>query len=185
MAGRRNVKLRRGLLLRQLVRSTCPTARRASVATTKVSKNRIHVSNASSLRQCPPVADEDPEYIRTTSMMDDCNARALTPLRKSSIAVLSARVSRPVRGEPGRVGRRRETRRTTRKVSCDRALESSRPSAFGPITRKVQIMSLLRKVHRPNMLRNGLRRVGVPRQQFEWTVPESARKESLVETRRT
>src|SRR5262249_49094090 len=56
-----------------------------------VSKNRIHGSNASSLRQCPRVADEDPENIRTTSMMDDCNARALTPLRKSSIGVLSPR----------------------------------------------------------------------------------------------
>src|SRR6516164_10186924 len=38
---------------------------------------------------CQPVAVEIREAIRTTSMMDDCNARALTPAKKSSIAVLS------------------------------------------------------------------------------------------------
>ena len=91
MACRGIVKLRRGLLLWPLVGPTRATAWRASVASTEVSKNRIHGSNASSLRQCPSVADENPENIRTTSMMGDCNARALTPLRKSSIAVLPAR----------------------------------------------------------------------------------------------
>jgi hypothetical protein len=50
-----------------------------------VSENRILGSNAYS--HCQPVAVENREAIRTTSMMDDCNARALTPLRKSSIAV--------------------------------------------------------------------------------------------------
>ena len=35
----------------------------------------------------PGATAEDPENIRTTSMMDDCNARALTPLRKSSDGV--------------------------------------------------------------------------------------------------
>jgi hypothetical protein len=97
MACCRMVKLRRGLLLWPLVGPPRATARRASLASTEVSKNRNHGSNASSLRQCPPVADEDPENIRTTSMMEDCHARALTPLRKSSIAVLSARLdsSRP------------------------------------------------------------------------------------------
>jgi hypothetical protein len=65
-----------------------------------VSKNRIHGSNASSLRQGPPVADEDAGNIRTTSMMDDCNVRALTPLRKSSIAVLSPRLTFPHQSSP-------------------------------------------------------------------------------------
>ena len=97
MACRRIVKLRRGLLLWPLVGPTRATAWRVSLASIEVSKNRIHGSNASSLRQSPPVADEDPENIRTTSMMDDCNARALTPLRKSSIAVLSARLFRKLK----------------------------------------------------------------------------------------
>ena len=92
MASRGIVKLRRGLLLSLLVEPTRSAARRASVASTEVSKNRIHGSNASSLRQCPPVADEDAENIRTTSMMDDSNVRALTPLRQSSNAVLSPRL---------------------------------------------------------------------------------------------
>jgi hypothetical protein len=82
MACRRIVKLRLGLLLWPLVGPTRATAWQASVASTEMSKNRIHGSIASSIRQCPPVADADPENIRTTSMMDDCNARALTPLRK-------------------------------------------------------------------------------------------------------
>src|SRR5260370_2155557 len=42
--------------------------------------------------QCPSVADENREAMRTTSLMDDCNASALMPLRESSIAVLSPRV---------------------------------------------------------------------------------------------
>jgi len=42
--------------------------------------------------QCPSVADENREAMRTTSMMDDCNARAPTPRRKSSIAVLASRL---------------------------------------------------------------------------------------------
>jgi hypothetical protein len=89
MACRRIVKLRRGLLLWPLVGPTRPTARRASVSSTEVSENRILGSNAHS--HCPPVAVEDREAIRTTSMMDDCNARALAPMKKSSIAVLSSR----------------------------------------------------------------------------------------------
>src|SRR5260221_463791 len=32
--------------------------------------------------QCPSVADENREAIRTTSKMDNCNARTLTPMRK-------------------------------------------------------------------------------------------------------
>ena len=74
-----------------LVGPTRATAWRVSLASIEVSKNRIHGSNASSLRQCPSVADENPENIRTTSMMDDRNARNLTLLRKSSIAVLLPR----------------------------------------------------------------------------------------------
>lgn len=42
--------------------------------------------------QCPSVADENREAMRTTSLMDDCNASALIPLRKSSIAVLLPRL---------------------------------------------------------------------------------------------
>jgi hypothetical protein len=90
MACRRIVKLRRGLLLWPLVGPTRATARRASVSSTEVSANRILGSNAYS--HCQPVAVENREAIRTTSMMDDCNARALTPTRKSSIAVLSSRL---------------------------------------------------------------------------------------------
>jgi hypothetical protein len=92
MAYRRIVKLRRGLLHELLVGPTRATARRMSVASTEVSEHHIHGSNANSLCQCPPVADENSENIRTTSTMDDCNARALTPVRKSSIAVLSFRL---------------------------------------------------------------------------------------------
>ena len=92
MACRGIVKLRRGLLLWPLVGLKCATARRASVSLTEVSKNRIHGSNANSLCQSPLVADENPENIRIASMMDDCNARALTPMRKSLIAVLSSRL---------------------------------------------------------------------------------------------
>jgi hypothetical protein len=92
MACRRIVKLRRGLLLWPLVGPTRATARRASVSSTEVSENRILGSNAYS--HCQLVAVENREAIRTTSMMDDCNARALTPMRKSSIAVLSSRLFR-------------------------------------------------------------------------------------------
>src|ERR1700687_4761647 len=84
------VKLRRGLLLWPLVGPTRATARRASVSSTEVSENRILGSHAYS--PCQPVAVENREAIRTTSLMDDCNARALTPMRKSSIAVLSSRL---------------------------------------------------------------------------------------------
>ena len=52
----------------------------------------ILISNTYSRRQCPPVADENCDTMRTTSMMDDRNASALIPLRKSSIAVLSPRL---------------------------------------------------------------------------------------------
>src|SRR5262249_53071577 len=99
MAHRRNVKLRRGLLLRPLVGATFSMARRASLAWTEVSENRILGSNAYS--HCQPVAIEIREAIRTTSMMDDCNARALIPRRKCSIAVMSPRLcvtSNPVVG---------------------------------------------------------------------------------------
>ena len=92
MACRKIGKLRRGLLLWPLVGPTRATARRASVSSTEVSENRKLGSNAYS--HCQPVAVENREAIRTTSMMDDCNARALTPLRKSSIAVLSSRLVR-------------------------------------------------------------------------------------------
>ena len=77
------------------VRSSDPMrapARRGSVSSTEVSENRILGSNAFPHSQ--QVAVEMREAIRTTSMMDDCNARALTPLRKSSIAVLSSRLFR-------------------------------------------------------------------------------------------
>ena len=90
MVRRRIVELRRGLLPWPLVRSTRATARRASVSSTEMSENRILGSNAYS--HCQPIAVENREAIRTTSMMDDCNARALTPMRKSSIAVLSSRL---------------------------------------------------------------------------------------------
>src|ERR1700681_1897007 len=90
MACRRIVKLRRGLLLWPLVGPTRATARRASVSSTEVSENRLLGSNAYS--HCQPVAVENREAIRTTSRMDDCDARALTPMRKSSIAVLSSRL---------------------------------------------------------------------------------------------
>ena len=66
-------------------------ARRASVALTEVSRNRIQGSN--SHFHCQPVAVENRVAIRTMSMTDDCNARALTPLRRSSIAVLSSRLA--------------------------------------------------------------------------------------------
>ena len=89
------VKLRRGLLLRPLVGPTRATARRASVLSTELSENRIRGSNAYS--QCQPVAVENREAIRTTSMMDDCNAKALTPMRKRSIAVLSPRLFRKLK----------------------------------------------------------------------------------------
>src|SRR5262249_46675305 len=72
-----------------LVGPTRTTAQRESVSSTEESENRILGSNAYS--HCQPVAIEIREAIRTTSMMDDCNARALIPLRKSSIAVLSPR----------------------------------------------------------------------------------------------
>ena len=54
-------------------------ARRASIALTEVSKNRIQGSNAHS--HCQPVAVENRVAIRTVSMTGDCNARARTPLR--------------------------------------------------------------------------------------------------------
>ncbi len=63
---------------------------RTLVISTEESENRILGSNAYS--HCQPVADENREAIRTTSMMDDCYARALTPMRKSAIAVLSPRL---------------------------------------------------------------------------------------------
>ena len=63
------------------------------VTSTEVSSNRILESNANSLCQCPPVAYGNREAMRTTSMMGDCNASALVPLRKSSNGVLSSRVS--------------------------------------------------------------------------------------------
>src|SRR5262249_5011418 len=75
-----------------LVGTTRTTAQRESVSSTEGSENRILGSNAYS--HCQPVAIEIREAIRTTSMMDDCNARALIPLRKSSIAVLSPRLFR-------------------------------------------------------------------------------------------
>src|SRR6202035_5447529 len=79
-----------------LVGPTRATARRASVSSTEVSENRKLGSNAYS--HCQPVAVENREAIRTTSMMDDGNARALTPLRKSSMAVLSSRHRKASRG---------------------------------------------------------------------------------------
>src|ERR1700720_3502771 len=78
MACRRIVKLRRGLLLWPLVGPTRATARRALVSSTEVSENCILGSNAYS--HCQPVAVVNREAIRTTSMMDDCHARALTAL---------------------------------------------------------------------------------------------------------
>jgi hypothetical protein len=55
-------------------------ARRASVALTEVSKSRIQGLNAHS--HCQPFAVENRVTIRTLSITDDCNARALTPLRQ-------------------------------------------------------------------------------------------------------
>jgi len=63
----------------------------ASVTSTEVGWNCILDSNVNALCQCPPVADENREAMRTTSMMRDCNASALTPARKSSNGVLSSR----------------------------------------------------------------------------------------------
>ena len=80
MACRKIVKLRRGLLLRPLVGPTRATARHASVSSPEVSEHGILGSNAYS--HCQPVAVENREAIRITSMMDDCNARALTPMSK-------------------------------------------------------------------------------------------------------
>jgi hypothetical protein len=91
MACRRIVQLRRGLLLWLLVGPTRATARRASVSSTEVSENRILGSKACS--HCQPVAVENREAIRTKSMMNDGNARALTPMGKGSIAVLPPRLS--------------------------------------------------------------------------------------------
>ena len=54
---------------------------------------RILVANAYSHRQCPPVADESRDVMRTASMMDDCNASALIPAGKSSNGVLLSRLS--------------------------------------------------------------------------------------------
>jgi hypothetical protein len=53
---------------------------------------RIFVPNACSHRQCPPVADESRDVMPTASMMDDSNASALIPARKSSNGVLSSRL---------------------------------------------------------------------------------------------
>lgn len=64
---------------------------RSSVTSTEERWNRILDSNVNALCQCPHVADENREAMRATSMMRDCNASALTPARKSSIAVLSPR----------------------------------------------------------------------------------------------
>src|SRR5262249_51140697 len=78
MECRRNAKLRPGLLLWPLVGPPRATARRDSGSSTEVSEHRILGSNAYS--HCQPVAVENREAIRTTSMMDDCNARDLTPM---------------------------------------------------------------------------------------------------------
>src|SRR5262245_50500112 len=75
---------------RARVGPTRGTAQRESVSSTEESENRILGSNAYS--DCQPVAIEIREAIRTTSMMDDCNTRALIPRRKGSIAVLSPRL---------------------------------------------------------------------------------------------
>jgi hypothetical protein len=63
-----------------------------SVTSIEVSWNRILDSNVNALCQCPPVPDENREAMRTTSMMRDCNASALTPARKSSNGVLLSRL---------------------------------------------------------------------------------------------
>jgi hypothetical protein len=59
-------------------------------------------SNGNSRCHGLPVTGWNPETMRTTSMMDDCNASALTPARKSSIAVLSSRLKKQQLAATGR-----------------------------------------------------------------------------------